>query len=217
MAVDVKTLVSELTYDDWKTRQEALRQLENAGDAKNVADVVDRLQNDESMYVRIAAARTLGKIGDAKAAKALIAVVQEGDNFILRQTAVWALAEIGAPAKDALPLLEQMEGDSYIYTQGEMTVGKLAGTAKAMIEIAIEEANKPADEEGSESEEKSGKLTPEERKAKREAALARKRAQAAGEEVPDAPAAKPKLTPEERQAKREAALARKRAKEQGEG
>ncbi|MEJ2148696.1 MAG: HEAT repeat domain-containing protein [Chloroflexota bacterium] len=192
--------------------------MEVLGDAGAVPGLLDALQ-DESPYVRMTAARALGKLGDAAALSGLLAALEDPE-FIVRQNAMWSLGELGAGAKDAVPTLQALAADTSHFPSGELTVGELAGLSAARIELAVEAAKAPApaeeaaaEEVGEEEAGAKPRLSAEERKARREAALARKKAAEGGGEAE----ARPKLSAEERQARREAALARKKAREEGEG
>ena len=132
--------------------------------------------------------------------------------------AMWSLGELGVGAKEAIPALQALAADTSHFPSGELTIGELAELSIARIEMAVEEAEAPAADGETEGEAAEARptLSADERKAKREAALARKKARESGEAEAEAEA-KPKLTAEERKARREAALARKKAREAGEG
>jgi HEAT repeat protein len=215
MADDLKDLLAALHDRHWDVRKEAIRKLELLGDAGAVPGLIEALQ-DESPYVRMTAARALGKVGDPAAVSGLLAALDDPE-FIVRQNAMWSLGELGAGAKDAIPTLQALTADTSHFPSGELTIGGLAELSIARIEQAIEAAEAPAAGDGVEGEGGEAKptLSAEERKAKREAALARKKAREGGGEVEAE--ARPKLTAEERQARREAALARKKAREAREG
>jgi HEAT repeat protein len=219
MSKDVQALLDGLKQRDWAARLEAVRQLELSGDPKGAPGLIGALK-DESQFVRAAAARALGRIGGDDAVPALVEALGDG-SFHVQQAALWALGDVGAAAETALPALEAFTKRSERFPQAELTVAEQADLTIKRINKAVEAARAPAAEEGSaDAGASGGVLTPEERKAKREAAMARKKAQATGGEAAP-PAAEQAsggtLTPEERKAKREAAMARKRAKEQGEG
>ncbi len=207
-------LIEQLKHRLWQQRRDAAYRLERLKDPAAVEALVEAL-SDESYYVRLAAARALGKIGDARAVEALVAMLEdEEEGPIARYAALWALGEIGPAARPALPVLQKYLADTTSLPENSLTVKDLAEVVIALVD------REPAPQAVEEEAETGGRLTPEERRAKREAALARKR----GEAPPPAPqatapdAGEPggKLTPEERLAKREAALARKRAAESGE-
>jgi HEAT repeat protein len=210
MADDLKELLAALQDRKWNVRKEAIRRLETLGDTEAVPGLIEALQ-DESPYVRMTAARALGKLGDPAALSSLLDALDDPE-FIVRQNAMWSLGELGAGAKDAIPALQALAADTSHFPSGELTIGGLAELSIARIEQAVEAAEAPAEEaEGEDDEGKPQTLTAEERQAKREAALARKKAREGGGD------AKPKLTAEERKARREAALARKKARESGDG
>ncbi|HEC23833.1 MAG TPA: HEAT repeat domain-containing protein [Chloroflexi bacterium] len=175
MGQDTESLLKDLKAPQWRVRQEAIRKLEYLGDTAAVPALMTALE-DESQYVRMAAARALGKLGDPAAVPALVGALQD-PMFIVRQNAMWALGEIGAGAKEALPVLEKLASEDTHFPEGELTVGELATLTIARINAALE----PAKAEGEKTADtgEGRVLTPEERKAKREAALARKRARQA--------------------------------------
>ncbi len=230
MADDLEMRLKELAHPwDWTVRNEAVRRLEVSGDQSAVPALIEALREDDSPFVRASAARTLGKLGSADAAPALVEALQD-EAFHVRQAAIWSLGEIGAAAEPALPALRALLESPERFPQAQLTVAQVTELAIARIDAAIEEAKAPP--EATEAEAEAGVLSAEERKAKREAALAQKRAREAGEAVPSGEAAAPVeaageavasvdppaaekpaggvLSAEERQAKREAALARKR-------
>jgi HEAT repeat protein len=186
MAGDVDALLKSI---EWAERSEAIRRIEVRKDGKAVPQLIDRLGKDESQFVRAAAARALGKIGSAEAVGPLARALAD-PAFHVRQNAMWSLGEIGAAAEPALPALRPLAASRERFPQAELTVAEMAGLTIARIEIAVEAAKTPVEapavEEVAEpaappaAEEKKA-LTPEERAAKREAALARKRAKEAGE------------------------------------
>jgi HEAT repeat protein len=225
MAGDVQAVMRDLDSRDWSVRMEAVRRLEMMrGEAAPAVPRLAQALADESQYVRAAAARALGKIGGADAVDRLIKALDDRA-FHVRQNAVWALGEIGAPAEAALPMLEKFRQSKERFPQAELTVADLAGQAIGHIQTAVERSKAPAEAAPAAAQGDEGALTADERKAKREAALARKRAQAAGEAAAEAPLPAPAeaaapgggLTADERRAKREAALARKHAQQTGEG
>jgi hypothetical protein len=241
-------LQQELKHLDWKVRAQAADTLGEQRDAKATTALLEAL-NDESQFVRLAAVRSLGRLGDPKTIPGLIASLSD-PAFTVRLNALWSLGEIGDPS--AIPAIQPYTTDQTLFPERAITVGKLAEIAIARIE-AKEEASKAAAAATDAQVEAAGDtgtparegaaLTPEERKAKREAALARKRGAEGGASegapagavneaaiaptpTPATTAATPAageeaderpLTPEERKAKREAALARKRAQQKGEG
>lgn len=172
MAHDAPTPMGDLKHWDWKVRAEAVRRIEFARDTAAVGALVEALC-DESQYVRAAAARALGKLGRAEAVPALIQALEDAA-FIVRQNALWSLGEIGAAAREALPALKALAEDSTMFREREITVGELARLAIARIEAAPPSEAAPAPQPAE------GVLSPEERKARREAALARKRAREQG-------------------------------------
>ncbi|GAB4474532.1 MAG: hypothetical protein Kow00124_14670 [Anaerolineae bacterium] len=206
-------LIEQLKHRLWQQRRDAAYRLERLKDPAAVEALVEAL-SDESYYVRLAAARALGKIGDAGAVDALVAMLENEDEApVARWTALWALGEIGPGARSALPVLQKYLANTSSLPENPLTVKDLAEVVIALVD---REPALPVAEGEAES---GGKLTPEERRAKREAALARKRGEAPPAAEAPAPAAGEsggKLTPEERRAKREAALARKHAAASGE-
>lgn len=238
-------LQQALKHLDWKVRAQAADTMGDQGDKKAVPALLEAL-NDESQFVRLAAVRSLGRLGDPKAIPGLMTTLSD-PAFTVRLNALWSLGEIGDPS--TIPAIQPYITDQTILPERAITVGKLAEVAIARIEAKQEESKaaattdaqvEAAGDTGTPAREGAA-LTPEERKAKREAALARKRAveggapagapagavdEAAAAPTPAASAAAPAagqesgdrpLTPEERKAKREAALARKRAQQKGEG
>ena len=187
MSENVRTPIQELRNKEWKIRQEAVRQLEVTGDKSAVDDLLKALDREDSMYVRMAIVRALGKIGDAKAIPALLGIMNDGTG-IIRQSALWALSEIGFEAKSAVAEIEKFADSEQVFDQGDLTIGKLAQTAVAVINTAEDPALAPPPAEaeaavgegagagaGAEDDEEARKKA--ERLAKREAALARKRAE----------------------------------------
>lgn len=209
MAHDIQSVKKDLGSATWSVRTEAIRKLEFMGDdaAKALPELISKLQ-DDSQYVRSAAARVLGKVGNETAVTPLTKALTD-KAFHVRQGAIWALAELGVASEPALPELEKLQESKERFPQAELTVAELAGYAVSQIRSAVEAANAPAEAESGEAD-SGGKLSADERKAKREAAMARKKAAAEG-----AAEEAGKLSADERQAKREAALARKRAREAG--
>lgn len=176
MTYDVQAQIGDLRHWDWKVRAEAIRRLEIARDAAATPALIEAL-GDESQYVRAAAARALGKLGSAEAVPALIKALED-TAFIVRQNALWSLGEIGAAAREALPVLQRLAEDSTMFTERELTVGELARLAILRIEAAPQPMPQP--EATPQAQPAEGVLSPEERKARREAALARKRAREQG-------------------------------------
>ncbi len=177
MAHEVQSQPEDLKHWDWKVRAEAVRRIEFAREAAAVGALVEAL-GDESQYVRAAAARALGKLGRAEAVPALIRALEDAA-FIVRQNAMWSLGEIGAAAREALPALKALADDNTMFHEREITVGELARLVIARIEAAPQPQAEAA-EAASAPQPAEGVLSPEERKARREAALARKRAREQG-------------------------------------
>ncbi len=228
MASNVETHLRHMLNPRWYVRAEAIRKLELDGSAEAADALIEVLAEDESQFVRAAAARALGRISGAKAVPALTAALAD-PSFYVRQAALWALGEIGAPAEKALPALQPFTESEERFPQAELTVAELAELVVKRIQTAVEEAQAPAADDAAAADDGKKTLTADERKAKREAALARKRAREAGEDVPapaeaaaeapaaEAPAAEaaapdgpPKLSPEQIKEKRLEALARKK-------
>lgn len=216
MAQDVERQLRDLDYFDWMVRLEAVRQLELMKAESAVDELIDRLLNDESQFVRAAAARALGRIGSGKAVDALISALNDSA-FHVQQAALWALGDIGAPAEKALPVVQNLTESRARYPQAELTVSEVAELVVGRIEQAVAEA---AEE----------KRKAEEARAKAEAAkkAAAQQAEAVGTTEESAPAAEAiataealeeaeeeaeegstgELSAEERQALRQAALER---------
>ncbi len=226
MVEDFEKQLKNLNYPwDWKVRHEAVRRLEVIGDPAAAPELARLVTEDKSPFVRAAAARALGKLGSPEGVPALTRALED-PAFHVRQAAIWSLGEIGAAAAPALPALRPLTQNPQRYPQAELTVAQIAEIAIGRIEAALEEAKAPP-QEATAPAGGEGVLSPEERKAKREAALARKRAREAGLEAPEpagmdtggpepveaAPASGPerrRLSPEEIRIKRQGALARKR-------
>ncbi len=186
MSQDVQAWLRDVEDRDWTVRSEAIRRLEVMGDPAAAPGLI-RMLRDESQYVRAAAARALGKLKSAESVPALIAAMDD-KAFIVQQSAMWALGDIGPAAKDALPVLRGRAEDPTCYKERiELTVGQVARLAISRIEAEPEpvaEALPASGVPASAAEAQTQRvLTPEERKAKREAALARKRAQEGGASV----------------------------------
>lgn len=217
MAQDVERQLRDLDYFDWMVRLEAVRQLELMKAESAVDDLADHLLNDESQFVRAAAARALGRIGGGEAVDALISALND-EAFHVRQAALWALGEIGAPAEKALPLVQTLTESPARYPQAELTVSEVAELVVGRIEQAVAEAAE-------------AKAKAEEAKAKAEAAkkaAAEKAAEVGTAETSTEPAAEAiataealeeaeeeadegstgELSDEEREALRQAALER---------
>lgn len=182
MASDLQTYLRNLKDRDWSVRNEAIRKLELSGDTRAAPGLIEAL-GDESQYIRMAAARALGKLRAAEAVPALVKVLDD-PVFIVRQSALWSLGEIGPAAKAALPALQKLADDPTLYTERELSVGALAKLAIGRIEAEPEPQAEaaPAGAEQPAAAGEAGTLSPEERKARREAALARKRAKEQGGE-----------------------------------
>src|SRR5204863_8379671 len=87
---------------------------------------------DESQFVRMAAARSLGRLGDKKAVPALLEALSD-PMFMVRQNAMWALGEIGDPA--ALGALDSWSSDPTMFSERAITVGQLAQIAIQRIQL----------------------------------------------------------------------------------
>ena len=202
MVEDFEKQLKNLNHPwDWKVRHEAVRRLEVIGDPAAAPELARLVTEDKSPFVRAAAARALGKLGSPEGVPALIRALED-PAFHVRQAAVWSLGEIGAAAEPALPALHPLTQNPQRYPQAELTVAQVAEIAIGRIEAAKAPSQEAAAPAGGE-----GVLSPEERRARREAGLG------APEPAEAALASEPqrrRLGPEEIQAKRQEALARKR-------
>lgn len=172
---DVLAALNDLQHRLWNKRRDAAARLEKLNDPAAVDGLVTAL-DDENNYVRMAAIRALSKLGDERAVQPLISKLEcEHPACITRYTAIWALGQIGAPAREAIPYLQPFLQSRMIFPDNSLSVRELAETAIALIEIDSEKQASAAEEQAAGDGGK--KLTAEERKAKREAAMARKREQ----------------------------------------
>lgn len=171
---DVDKQIEELGHRLWQNRRSAAYRLEKLGDAKAVPALVEAV-DDSNYFVRLAVVRALGKLGDEAAVDALIKALTDPD-MMVRITALWALGELGHKAKAALPAIEPFLNDSTVLAERENTVKEIAELVKTLIEMEPEPEEKPA----------SGGLTKDQRKLKRELAMARKKAREEGADEEDA-------------------------------
>ncbi len=165
---DVDNQIGELGHRLWQNRRSAAYRLEKFGDARAVPALIEAA-TDSNYFVRLAVVRALGKLGDEAAVEPLINALADPDRMV-RITALWALGELGHKAKAALPALEPFLTDSTVLAERENTVKEIAELVRTLIELEPEPEQKPA----------SGGLTKDQRKLKRELAMARKKAREEG-------------------------------------
>jgi hypothetical protein len=182
MARNTNQLIDQLNAPNYNDRRQAAYELEKLGDP-GAADALIEALKDENDFVRMAAARALGKVGNEKTVQALLATLND-DYYMVRQNAVWSLGELGTKAESALPELEKLKGDTTIFRERENTFGEIAEVVVGRIQVALMEAQAAegggdetsaedaGDDDGKPSSAKTS-LSADERKAKREAMLAR--------------------------------------------
>lgn len=168
---DVNAQIALLKHRLWQERRAAATRLEKLKDKVAVPALIEAL-TDENYYVRLTAARALGKLGDARAVDGLVLLLADHYNLV-RYTALWALGELGPLAKAALPAIEPFLSDPAMLPERENTVKDLAALVKTLIE------KEPAAAPAAPVE---GELSAEERKLKREIAMAKKKAREAGQD-----------------------------------
>jgi HEAT repeat protein len=216
MASDVAENLEHLNHRNWAVRAEAIRSLEVLDDSSAASAIAERLQDDDSVFVRMAAARALGVLGTEGEVPALTAALSD-EAFHVRQSAIWSLGRLGALAESALPELERFTESPERFPQAELTVAELAQLAIDEINHAVEEARVAAEaaaqaaaeaEAAAEAQAAAATDAPPEPAAE---AVETTAAEAPAEEVSGS------LTDEQRLALRKAALEAKRARDKERG
>ncbi len=92
-------------------RESAAKAMGNIGDADAIPALIQAMNTDNEMYVRLTAARALGTIGDSRALSALAKTLHTARWHQLRCTAIYSLGEIG-DISSHWDLLEAL-GDDY--------------------------------------------------------------------------------------------------------
>lgn len=216
MASDVAENLEHLNHRNWAVRAEAIRSLELLTESSAAPAIAERLLEDDSVFVRMAAARALGVLGTANEVAALKAALAD-DAFHVRQSAIWSLGRLGASAESALPELERFTESPERFPQAELTVAELAQLAVDEINYAIGAARAAAEAEAQAAAKAKAAAEAEAAEAVEEAPQAT--AEAVEAPAAEAPAAEPAgaLTDEQRLALRKAALEAKRARDKERG
>lgn len=110
----VGTLSELLDSQVPETRQHVVLAFEALGPtAVKAAPRLEKLLEDESRWVRFAAARALWKIAKHKdVVPAFVDMINEEGDMTLRTEIAWTLSKMGPDAKDALPALQKLVAEA---------------------------------------------------------------------------------------------------------